>query len=66
MIDKFQALEKYSENWDAIADHVGSKSKEQCILHFLRLPIEDPYLESLDEKGIYLHEISLKFPSSTF
>lgn len=28
-----------------VAEHVGSRTQEECILHFLRLPIEDPYLE---------------------
>ena len=41
-----EGLEMYEEDWDKIADHVGSRTKEQCILHFLQLPIEDPYLET--------------------
>jgi SWI/SNF related-matrix-associated actin-dependent regulator of chromatin subfamily C len=40
-----EALERYNDNWDLVADHVVTKTKEQCLLHFLRLPIEDPYLE---------------------
>ena len=40
-----EGLEMHGDNWDAISDHVGSRSKEQCIAHFLQLPIEDPYLE---------------------
>lgn len=24
---------------------MGSRTQDECILHFLRLPIEDPYLE---------------------
>ncbi|KAA8495975.1 SWI/SNF and RSC complexes subunit ssr2 [Porphyridium purpureum] len=39
-----EALELYQDNWDRVAQHVGSKSKEACVLHFLRLPIEDQYL----------------------
>lgn len=40
-----EGLEKYGENWDAVAEHVGTKSKEACVLHFIRLPIEDSFLE---------------------
>ncbi|CAI0393196.1 unnamed protein product [Linum tenue] len=43
-----EAMEIYSENWNEIAEHVGSKSKAQCILHFLRLPMEDGLLENVD------------------
>ncbi len=28
-----------------VSEHVGSRTQDECILHFLRLPIEDPYLE---------------------
>ncbi|GJQ10199.1 hypothetical protein GpartN1_g1990.t1 [Galdieria partita] len=40
-----EGLEKYGENWDAVAEHVGTKSKEACVLQFIRLPIEDSFLE---------------------
>lgn len=28
-----------------VSEHVGSKTQDECILHFLRLPIEDSFLE---------------------
>jgi len=40
-----EGLEMYGESWNDVAAHVGSKNVRQCVLHFLRLPIEDPYLE---------------------
>jgi SWI/SNF related-matrix-associated actin-dependent regulator of chromatin subfamily C len=43
-----EAMEIYNENWNEIAEHVGSKSKAQCILHFLRLPLEDGLLENIE------------------
>ncbi|XP_038994462.1 SWI/SNF complex subunit SWI3C-like isoform X2 [Hibiscus syriacus] len=43
-----EAMEIYNENWNEIAEHVGTKSKAQCILHFLRLPMEDGLLENLE------------------
>ncbi|KAG9302842.1 hypothetical protein G9A89_009619 [Geosiphon pyriformis] len=39
-----EALEMFDEDWNQIADHVGTRTREQCILHFMQLPIEDPYL----------------------
>lgn len=43
-----EAMEIYHENWNEIAEHVGTKSKAQCILHFLRLPVEDGLLENIE------------------
>ncbi|KAL9095211.1 MAG: hypothetical protein Q9165_002467 [Trypethelium subeluteriae] len=35
-----------NDNWDKIADAVGSRTTEECILKFLQMEIEDPYLEN--------------------
>jgi len=35
----------YKDDWNKVCEHVGSRTQEECILHFLRLPIEDPYLD---------------------
>lgn len=43
-----QALEMYKDDWNKVSEHVGSRTQDECILHFLRLPIEDPYLENSD------------------
>ena len=40
-----EGLEKFDENWNDIADHVGSRTKEECVVKFLQLEIEDKYLE---------------------
>lgn len=40
-----EGLEMYDENWDSVADHVGSRTREECVLKFLQLEIEDKYLE---------------------
>ncbi|VDL96354.1 unnamed protein product [Schistocephalus solidus] len=40
-----EALEMYRDDWNKVAEHVGSRTQDECILHFLRLPIEDAYLE---------------------
>ncbi|KAM0747967.1 SWIRM-domain-containing protein [Meredithblackwellia eburnea MCA 4105] len=41
-----EGIEMWDEDWDKVANHVGSRTKEQCIVHFLQLPIEDPFLEA--------------------
>ncbi|KAL6658478.1 hypothetical protein ACP70R_004064 [Stipagrostis hirtigluma subsp. patula] len=43
-----EGIEKYNDNWDDIAGHVGTKSKAQCIYHFIRLPVEDGLLENVE------------------
>ncbi|KAL8832963.1 MAG: hypothetical protein Q9170_004623 [Blastenia crenularia] len=40
-----EALELFDDNWDSIADHVESRTREECVLKFLQLEIEDNYLE---------------------
>ena len=40
-----EALEMYRDDWNKVSEHVGSRTQDECILHFLRLPIEDGYLE---------------------
>ncbi|KAK7794654.1 hypothetical protein R5R35_004445 [Gryllus longicercus] len=45
-----EGLEMYKDDWNKVSEHVGSRTQDECILHFLRLPIEDPYLED-HEKG---------------
>ncbi|XP_052059233.1 SWI/SNF complex subunit SMARCC2-like isoform X1 [Mytilus californianus] len=40
-----EALEMYKDDWNKVSEHVGSRTQDECILHFLRLPIEDPFME---------------------
>ncbi|KAG0321202.1 hypothetical protein BGZ99_004054 [Dissophora globulifera] len=47
-----EGLEMYEEDWNQVAEHVGTRSREQCILQFLQLPIEDPYLGGQTEKEL--------------
>jgi SWI/SNF related-matrix-associated actin-dependent regulator of chromatin subfamily C len=41
-----EGIELYKEDWEKIASHVG-KSQSACLTHFVRLPIEDPYIDDL-------------------
>lgn len=38
-----EGIELYDDDWVAISEHVGTKSREACVLKFLQLPIEDGY-----------------------
>jgi len=40
-----EALEMFDENWNSIADHVGTRTREECVLKFLQLDIEDNFLD---------------------
>jgi len=41
-----EGLERFGDNWTDVQRHVASdKSVEQCIAHFLQMPIEDAYLD---------------------
>ena len=48
-----EALEMYKDDWNKVCEHVGSRTQEECILHFLRLPIEDPYLDDNNSGRIH-------------
>jgi SWI/SNF related-matrix-associated actin-dependent regulator of chromatin subfamily C len=44
-----EALELYKENWNEIAEHVATKTKAQCILHFVQMPIEDAFSDCAND-----------------
>ena len=39
-----EGLDMYDDDWSKVAEHVKTKTQDQCILRFLQLPVEDPYL----------------------
>ena len=45
MLLLLEGLEMFDENWTSIAAHVGTRTREECVLRFLQLEIEDKYLE---------------------
>ena len=40
-----EGLELFDENWDQISDHVRTRTREECIMKFLQLEIEDKFLD---------------------
>ena len=45
-------LQMFKDDWNKVCEHVGTRTQDECILHFLRLPIEDPYLEDAEAGGV--------------
>ncbi|USW50299.1 Putative SANT/Myb domain, SWIRM domain, Homeobox-like domain superfamily protein [Septoria linicola] len=46
-----EGLEMFDDSWEQVAEHVGSKTREECVLKFLQLEIEDKYLEETPSSG---------------
>lgn len=40
-----EGLENFDNNWNEISKHVGTRTREECVLKFLKLDIQDQYLE---------------------
>jgi SWI/SNF related-matrix-associated actin-dependent regulator of chromatin subfamily C len=47
-----EGLELFGDNWQEIANHVGTKSKPQCLAHFVALPIEDRFLDEMEGRPL--------------
>jgi SWI/SNF related-matrix-associated actin-dependent regulator of chromatin subfamily C len=46
-----EGLEMFKDDWNRVAEHVASRTQDECILHFLKLPIEDPFLDEQQGQG---------------
>lgn len=42
-----EGLENFDDNWEQIANHVGTRTREECVMKFLQLEIEDKYIEDV-------------------
>ncbi|KAF9425268.1 hypothetical protein BGZ94_007690 [Podila epigama] len=47
-----EGVEMFDDDWNQVADHVGTRSREQCLLQFLQMPIEDSYLCRSSEREL--------------
>ena len=45
-------LEIYKDDWNKVCEHVGTRTQDECILKFLQLPIEDPYLDGTNNSAL--------------
>ena len=60
-----EGLEMYDDNWTQVADHVGTRTREECVLRFLQLEIQDKYMEDdLDRVAISGKGASIRDPIS--
>lgn len=41
-----EGLEKFDDSWQEIADYVGTRTREECVVKFLQLEIEDKYIDT--------------------
>ncbi|CAB3397405.1 unnamed protein product [Caenorhabditis bovis] len=46
-----EALEMFKDDWNKVSDHVGTRTQNECVMKFLQLPIQDPYLSVDDDNG---------------
>ncbi|KAL0384103.1 UNVERIFIED_CONTAM: SWI/SNF complex subunit SWI3D [Sesamum radiatum] len=60
-----EAIELFRDNWSEIAEHVATKTKAQCILHFVQMPIEDAFLNRDDENNDAPKENGVPVSTST-
>lgn len=41
-----EAMERYDEDWTEVAEYVGTRTKEECVVKFLQFEIEDKYIDA--------------------
>lgn len=46
-----EGLEQFDENWTAVSNHVGTRTREECVMKFLQLEIQDKYFEDEPDHG---------------
>ena len=46
-----EGLEAFDNDWAAVSKHVGTRTREECVMKFLQLDIQDQYLEEGIQKG---------------
>jgi SWI/SNF related-matrix-associated actin-dependent regulator of chromatin subfamily C len=42
-----EAIEMFGENFDKVAEHVGTKNKLDCVMQFLQMPIDEECVKNL-------------------
>lgn len=47
-----KSIKEFKNDWYKIAKAVGNKTPQECVMKFLKLPIEDKYNEQLDKLGL--------------
>lgn len=61
-----EGIEMYGDqDWEQVSRHVGTRTKEECIRHFIQMPIQDPYLNVSSSTRLIPNEKILPFCSSS-
>jgi SWI/SNF related-matrix-associated actin-dependent regulator of chromatin subfamily C len=47
-----EGLEIFKDDWNKVCEHVSTRTQDECILKFLQLPIEDPYLDGTNSSAL--------------
>ncbi len=47
-----EGLEMYKDDWNKVCEHVATRTQDECILKFLQLPIEDPFLDGSNNSAL--------------
>ncbi|KAI7903703.1 uncharacterized protein BX663DRAFT_433264 [Cokeromyces recurvatus] len=48
-----EGLKQFGDDWEKISEHVGTRTHDECILHYLQLSTEDP-IENIELKKLGL------------
>lgn len=46
-----EGLETFDSDWSAVSKHVGTRTREECVMKFLQLDIQDQYLDEGLQNG---------------
>ena len=44
-----EGLENFDDNWEQIANHVGTRTREECVMKFLQLDVEENYVDDFPD-----------------
>lgn len=47
-----EGLENFDDNWEKIAAHVGTRTREECVLRFLSLDIQDDFIKQEPDSAV--------------
>ena len=58
-----EGIEHFDDNWQQVAQHVGSRTREECVMKFLSLDIQDKYMEDEpDSKSATMQALNGRSP----
>lgn len=52
-----EGIEICNQNWNQVAEHVGTKTKAQCIVHFIRLSTDETSLDNLGVPSLFMSSL---------